>query len=133
MEYINVELYKGKGIGFLNLDKLNINKIRTEIDYYDFLAYLLEREELDEGMNVVAYQDWNEFHSTDDEEYEMKINRVEVGQDFYSKGFNMTPDEFAKNFVCLEEIEGYEDDLYLRFIKLNIGGTQQGFIIDGGM
>ncbi|NRT90208.1 hypothetical protein OD350_24780 [Clostridium beijerinckii] len=130
---MNMEFYKGKGIGFLNLDKLNINQMRTEIDYLDFVGYLLEREELDEGMNVITYENWNEFHCTDDEEYEMKINRVEAGQDFYKKAFNMTANEFAKNFVCLEELEGYEDDTYLRFIKLNIGGIQQGFIIDGGM
>lgn len=129
----NVELKEGKGIGFLNLDKLNINKMRTEIDYLDFLSYLLEREELDEGMNVITYEDWNEFYNTDDEDYEMKINRIEAGQDFYSKGFNMTPKEFAKSFVCLEELENYEDDEYLRFVKLNIGGIQKGFIVDGGM
>ncbi|WP_297422152.1 hypothetical protein [Clostridium sp.] len=129
----NVEFYKGKGIGFLNIDKLNINEMRTEIDYLDFIAYLLEREELDEGMNIITYEEWNKFHNTNDEEYEMKINRIEAGQDFYSKGFNMTPQEFAKNFVCLEELEGYEDDTYLRFLKLNINGMQRGFIIDGGM
>lgn len=45
----------------------------------------------------------------------------------------MTPDEFVMNFVCLEELEGYEEDQYLRFVKLNIGGIQKGFIVDGGM
>lgn len=52
---------------------------------------------------------------------------------FYNEGFNMTSREFAKAFVSLEELEGYENDEYIIVIKLNIEGVERSFVIDGGM
>lgn len=123
----------------LTLDsaKLDVKKLRSEIDYCDFLSYITEREELEEDMVIITLEEWYNFHSlvsTDEweEDRDMEMKYVSA-EDFYSEGFNMTSREFAKAFVGLETLEGYEDDEYLIVVKLNLGVVEKSFVIDGGM
>ncbi|CUU45445.1 hypothetical protein [Clostridium beijerinckii] len=121
----------------LDPDKLNVKKLRSEIDYCDFLSYIIEREELEEDMAIITVEEWNDFYALsrvgaweEDRDIEMKYVSAD---NFYNEGFNMTSREFAKAFVSLEELEGYENDEYIIVIKLNIEGVERSFVIDGGM
>ncbi|NRU52398.1 hypothetical protein [Clostridium beijerinckii] len=89
------------------LDNHNEFLRQKQETYLDFLAFLSEQQDWDRELIIIREEDWNEFYSTDDEDYEMKILGYVQAHEFYDKftelvGIDTT--QFENNFVSAKYI-----------------------------
>lgn len=113
------------------LDNHNEFLEQKQEDYLDFLAFLSEQEDWDRELIIIRKEDWNEFYSTDDKEFEMKIASYVQAGEFYNRFAELVgiePKEFEDNFVSTKYIDKNTENTIELII--NIDGKDQVFIID---
>jgi hypothetical protein len=119
-----------------------VNDINNNVEYYssrirqnndeylEFINFLLEQEDWSNELVIIKGEIWDEFYSTDDEEYEMKMEYCDA-KSFYEKFAEITEtniEEFETNFISSKYIDTYTYNTMNLIIKIN--GTSQRFIID---
>lgn len=102
---------------------------KTE-EYLEFISFLLEQEEWCRDVVIIRGRDWDEFYSTDDEDYEMKLEYCDA-RSFYDKFAEITGTDkwkFESYFVCAK----YIDEVYYNTMNLivKVNNRNERFIID---
>lgn len=111
-----------------NQERISVQK---QEEYLDFLSYLCDKEEWDQELILIKKADWNEFYSTDDEDYEMKIAGYIQASELYNK-FNelvgIGLEDFEDNFVGAKYIDKYTYNTIELTIRIN--NKDEVFIVD---
>lgn len=113
------------------VDKSNEFLEQKQEMYLEFLAFLLEQEDWDRELIIIRKENWNEFYSTDDKDYEMKTTGYVQAHEFYDEFVELVgiePEEFKNNFVSAKYIDDYTENTIE--LTINIDGKDQTFIID---
>jgi hypothetical protein len=100
-------------------------------DYLELLAFLTEQQDWDRELIIIRKENWNEFYSTDDKGYEMKIASYVQASQFYDRfselvGIDIT--QFENNFVSAKYIDDYTENTIE--LVINVDGKDKTFIID---
>lgn len=102
---------------------------KTE-EYLEFISFLLEQEDWERDVVIIRGEDWDEFYSTDDEEYEMKLEYCDA-RNFYDKFAEITNTDkwkFESYFVSSKYIDEWTYNTMNLIVKIN--GRNERFIID---
>jgi len=102
---------------------------KTE-EYLEFISFLLEQENWSNDVVIIKGEDWDEFYSSDDIEYEMKLEYCDA-RSFYDKFAEITGTDkwkFESYFVSSKYIDTYTYNTMNLIVKIN--NVNQRFIID---
>lgn len=99
--------------------------------YLHLSAFLSEQQDWDRDLIIIREEDWNEFYSTNDDEYEMKILGYVQASEFYDRFtelLKIEPKKFENNFVSAKYIDKNTENTIE--LTINIDDKDQVFIID---
>lgn len=99
--------------------------------YLELLAFLSKQQDWQRDVIIIKGEDWDEFYSTDDEDYEMNILGYVQACEFYDKFpelVGIKSEDFDNNFVSAKYIDDYTYNTIE--LTININNIDQVFIID---
>lgn len=128
-DYERNDYYKAQEKEF-DIDIYENNLSQKTEDYLEFISFLLEQEDWQRDVIIIKGEDWDEFYSTDDEDYEMKMVIVQASKfyDKFSEITNTNEWEFESYFVSSKYLDTYTYNTMNLIVKIN--NVNQRFIID---
>ena len=112
------------------IEKHNENLPQKTEEYLEFISFLLEQENWERDIVIIKGSDWDEFYSTNDEDYEMKLEYCDAGS-FYDKFAEITGTDkwkFESYFVSSKYLDTYTYNTMNLIV--NIDDNIERFIID---
>jgi uncharacterized short protein YbdD (DUF466 family) len=107
--------------------QLNNDLSDRNIEYIEFISWILEQSHLDEQLNVIRQEEWDRFWESEDKDDEIDMEIVQAG-DFYKEFEKLVGiDDFDECFVHMKYINELQNSVNL---IVNINGINQRFIID---
>lgn len=100
-------------------------------EYMEFVDFLMEQQGWEHDLIIIKGEHWDEFYSTNDEDYEMKIDGWVQADKFYDKFaeiINTDKWKFESAFVSSKYIDTYTYNTINLIV--NINGKNERFIID---
>ena len=106
------------------------NLPQRTIEYLTFLDFLQEQWNWDNDLVIISGEEWDKFYSTDDIDYEMKLDIVN-SEDFFNKFAEITKTDqwkFESTFISSKYLDTYTYNTMNLIVKID--GINQRFIID---
>jgi hypothetical protein len=97
----------------------------------EFVDFLMEQQGWEHDLIIIKGEYWDEFYSTDDDEYEMKIAGWVQASEFYDKFAEITNTDkwkFESAFVSSKYLDTYTYNTINLIVSVN--GKNERFIID---
>jgi hypothetical protein len=107
--------------------QLNSNLSDRDIEYTEFLCWMLEQSDWDYEIAIIKESEWNRFWESKIEDDEIGMEIVQAS-DFYDEFEKLVGiDDFDECFVHMKYIDELMNSVNL---IVNVNGVNQRFIID---